>query len=129
MGFQLFLIIGVIVHSCFATGNIYALDSAAIYEGLLAPENIIGTNLQVKKLPLVLLQITAIFLLFFFVRIFSFQNLINFVASVVGWAMLVPLYQPPERVMWKMWNNQFDKSHLNVYGSTILMNQVKILIA
>jgi len=71
MGFQLFLIIGVIVHSCFATGNIYALDSAAIYEGLLAPENIIGTNLQ---------------------------NLINFVASVVGWAMLVPLYQPPERV-------------------------------
>ena len=64
MGFQLFLIIGVIVHSCFATGNIYALDSAAIYEGLLAPENIIGTNLQVKKLPLVLLQITAIFCLF-----------------------------------------------------------------
>merc|ERR1712156_668856 len=42
----------------------------AIYDGLLAPENIIGTNLQ---------------------------NLVNFVASVVGWALLVPLYQPQKR--------------------------------
>merc|ERR1712080_661840 len=71
MGFHLILIIGVIVHSCSGTGNIYALDSAAIYEGLISPENIIRTNLQ---------------------------NLINFVASVVGWALLVPLYQPPEMV-------------------------------
>ena len=47
MGFCLILI-GVIIHSCSATGNIYALDSVAIYDGLFMPENIIGTNLQVK---------------------------------------------------------------------------------
>ena len=46
MGFCLILI-GVIIHSCSATGNIYALDSVAIYDGLFMPENIIGTNLQV----------------------------------------------------------------------------------
>ena len=48
MGFYLILI-GVIVHSCSATGNIYALDTVAIYDGLLMPENIIGTNLQVNN--------------------------------------------------------------------------------
>ena len=42
-------LIFIIVHSCAATGNIYALDSVAIYDGLLMPENIIGTNLQVIK--------------------------------------------------------------------------------
>ena len=86
MGFCLILI-GVIVHSCFVTGNIYALDSVAIYDGLLMPENVIGTNLQVIN-SLILNVLT----------IFSFQNLINFVASVVGWALLVPLWQPQERV-------------------------------
>ena len=86
MGFCL-IFIGIIVHSCSATGDIYALDSVAIYDGLLSPENIIGTNLQVKN-SLILDVLT----------IFSFQNLINFVASVVGWALLVPLWQPQERV-------------------------------
>ena len=39
-----------------ATGDIYALDSYAIYEGLLSPENIIGTNLQVIKSNIVFLS-------------------------------------------------------------------------
>merc|ERR1712110_234230 len=70
MSFFLLTLIGLIFDPSLATGNIYALDSLAIYDGLLMPENIIGTNLQ---------------------------NLVNFVASVVGWAFLVPLWRPQER--------------------------------
>ena len=92
MGFCLLSLTGaVIFHSALATGDIYALDSYAIYEGLLAPENIIGTNLQVLKLHINLFFVDIL-------TISTFQNLINFLASVVGWALLVPLWQPQEKV-------------------------------
>ena len=48
------------------TCDLSSLDSQAIYDGLYMPENIIGTNLQ---------------------------NLVNFVASVVGWAIIYPIWQ------------------------------------
>ena len=47
---SLTIVLMVIFHICTAaTESISSLDTMAIYDGLLAPENIIGTNLQVAK--------------------------------------------------------------------------------
>ena len=46
---SLTILIVVIFNICTATESISSLDTMAIYDGLLAPENIIGTNLQVAK--------------------------------------------------------------------------------
>ena len=96
MSFFLLTLIGLIIDPSLATGNIYALDSLAIYDGLLMPENIIGTNLQVRK---AIEYTTCHNLLTSVFGILNFQNLVNFVASVVGWAFLVPLWRPQERVL------------------------------
>ena len=48
---SLTILMVVIFHICTtATESISSLDTMAIYDGLLAPENIIGTNLQVTKM-------------------------------------------------------------------------------
>ena len=101
MSFFLLTLIGLIIDPSLATGNIYALDSLAIYDGLLMPENIIGTNLQVRKAIVYTNchKLTSVF------GILNFQNLVNFVASVVGWAFLVPLWRPQERVLTKLMNS------------------------
>ena len=133
---SLTILMVVIFHICTtATESISSLDTMAIYDGLLAPENIIGTNLQVTKTIVYGPSRSSFCLsLAFCVDHLSInptkrrvqqcttrtiakllrkipqnlvnlnfeeknpQNLVNFVASVVGWALLVPLYQPQERV-------------------------------
>ena len=47
---SLTILMVVIFNICTATESISSLDTMAIYDGLLAPENIIGTNLQVTKM-------------------------------------------------------------------------------